>query len=109
VGLWTRGLLIRRNLAEGDLAFFTTWCPAGTPIAALVAVEGRRWAIEDAFETAKNKLGLDHNGRRHCLRPLLARLAPPRLARDAGLRRARGDPPSGERRRRANPVARESE
>jgi hypothetical protein len=26
-----------------------------------VAVEGKRWAIEDAFETAKTELGLDHN------------------------------------------------
>jgi SRSO17 transposase len=60
-GLWTRGLLIRRNLADGELAFFSTWCPAGTAIATLVAVEGQRWAIEDAFETAKNELGLDHN------------------------------------------------
>ena len=47
--------------ADGELAYFTTWCPAGTPIETLVAVEGRRWAIEDAFETAKNELGLDHN------------------------------------------------
>ncbi len=31
-GLWTRGLLIRRNIADGDLAYFTTWCPAGTSI-----------------------------------------------------------------------------
>lgn len=60
-GLWTRGLLIRRSLIEGELAFFTTWCPAGTSIDTLVAVEGRRWAIEDAFETAKTELGLDHN------------------------------------------------
>ena len=60
-GLWTRGLLIRRNIADGDLAFFTTWCPAGTGIEALVLVEGRRWAIEDSFETTKNELGLDHN------------------------------------------------
>lgn len=60
-GLWTRGLLIRRHIASGDLAFFTTWCPAGTSIEALVAVEGHRWAIEDSFETAKNELGLDHN------------------------------------------------
>ncbi len=59
--LWTRGLLIRRNINDGDLAFFTTWCPTGTPIQALVAVEGHRWAIEDSFETAKNELGLDHN------------------------------------------------
>jgi SRSO17 transposase len=60
-GLWTRGLLIRRSIADGDLAFFSTWCPARTPIETLVKVEGHRWAIEDSFETAKNELGLDHN------------------------------------------------
>src|SRR5919199_1277879 len=60
-GTWTRGLLIRRSLTDGELAFFSRWCPAGTPIQTLVSVEGRRWAIEDAFETAKNELGLDHN------------------------------------------------
>jgi SRSO17 transposase len=60
-GLWTRGLLIRRHITDGDLAFFTTWCPAGTSIETLVAVEGHRWAIEDSFETAKNEFGLDHN------------------------------------------------
>jgi SRSO17 transposase len=60
-GAWTRGLLIRRSLTDGELAFFSTWCPAGTPVGTLVAVEGRRWAIEDAFETAKTELGLAHN------------------------------------------------
>src|SRR3954463_10606331 len=60
-GLWTRGLLIRRTIADGKLAFFSTWCPAGTEIATLVGVEGHRWAIEDSFETAKTELGLDHN------------------------------------------------
>ncbi|SCX22352.1 FOG: Transposase [Agrobacterium sp. DSM 25558] len=60
-GLWTRGLLIRRNIRNSDLAFFTTWCAAGTGIQTLVSVEGHRWAIEDSFETAKNELGLDHN------------------------------------------------
>jgi SRSO17 transposase len=60
-GLWTRGLLIRRNIADGDLAYFSTWCPAGTSIETLVKVEGHRWAIEDSFETTKNELGLDHN------------------------------------------------
>jgi SRSO17 transposase len=53
-GLWTRGLLIRRHITGGDLAFFTAWCPAGTSIETLAAVEGRRRAIEDSFETAKN-------------------------------------------------------
>ena len=57
-GIWTRGLLIRRNIGDGDLAFFSTWCPTGTPIETLVKVEGHRWAIEDSFETAKNEIGL---------------------------------------------------
>jgi len=60
-GKWTRGLLVRRNIADSDLAFFSTWCPRGTPIEKLVLVEGSRWAIEDSFEAAKNELGLDHN------------------------------------------------
>jgi len=60
-GTWTRGLLIRRNISDNDLAYFSTWCPQGTSIEALVRVEGHRWAIEDSFETAKNELGLDHN------------------------------------------------
>jgi SRSO17 transposase len=61
-GLWTRGLLIRRTIGDGECAYFTTWCPAGTPMETLVAVEGHRWAVEDGFETAKGELGLDHNG-----------------------------------------------
>ena len=60
-GKWTRGLLLRRHIADGALACFSTWCPKGTSMAKLVAVEGQRWAIEDSFETAKNELGLDHN------------------------------------------------
>ncbi len=60
-GVWTRGLLIRSRIADGDLAFFTTWCPAGTSIETLVAVEGHWWAIEDNFETAKSEFGLDHD------------------------------------------------
>ena len=60
-GTWTRGLLIRRSIADDGLAYFTTWCPAGTSMETLVAVEGRRWAIEDSFETSKTELGLDHN------------------------------------------------
>src|SRR6478736_1671039 len=60
-GLWTRGVLIRRNIADDDMAFFSTGCPYGTSIETLVKVEGHRWAIEDSFETAKNELGLDHN------------------------------------------------
>ena len=92
--LWTRGLLIRRPIADGDLAFFTTWGPAGTSIETLVAVEGHRWAIEDSFETAKNEFGLDHNesrsgqgGHRHVSLVMLA------FAMMAAIRH-RANPPS---------------
>jgi SRSO17 transposase len=60
-GPWTRGLLIRRSIGDGECAYFTTWCPHGTSIDTLVRVEGTRWLIEEGFETAKNELGLDHN------------------------------------------------
>ena len=61
IGTWTRGLLVRRNPADGDLRYFTTWCPQGTLLKTLVRVEGTRWRIEEGFETAKNEFGLDHN------------------------------------------------
>ena len=89
-GLWTRGLLIRRNIADGDFAFFSTWCPVGTGIETLVMIEGHRWAIEDSFETAKNELGLDHNETRSW------RLASPCLACYARIRHDGLNPASGE-------------
>jgi SRSO17 transposase len=45
-GLWTRGLLIRLHIADGDLAYFTTWCTADKSIATLVNVDGHRRVIE---------------------------------------------------------------
>jgi SRSO17 transposase len=58
---WTRGLLIRRNSAEGELAFSATWAPQGTTLARLAEIEGSRRAMRDSFEIAKKELGLDHN------------------------------------------------
>ena len=77
-GLWTRGPLVRRCIADGSMAFFLTLCPRGTtlrPSSPWKAVAGRNQpgptpaqrdgvlveGIEDGFETAKNELGLDHN------------------------------------------------
>jgi SRSO17 transposase len=98
-GPWTRGLLIRRSPAGQSLAFFTTWCPKGTPLATLVRVEGCRWAIEDGFESAKTELGLDrnetrswHGWHRHVALVMLA-IALLAVARH---RPAGGGPPSGE-------------
>ena len=58
--LWTRGLLIRRTIADGDPT---------SPSSAPLEPRSRRWArskaiakaIEDSFETAKNEFGLDRN------------------------------------------------
>jgi SRSO17 transposase len=47
--------VIRRSITDGDLAFFSTWCPTGTSLEKLVPVEGYRRA------TAKNEFGLDHD------------------------------------------------
>jgi hypothetical protein len=103
--VWTRGLLIRRKIADGDLAFFTTWAPQGTSVERLAQIEGRRWAIEDSFETAKNELGLDHNEtrsfhgwRRHVSLVMLA------FAMRAAIRvhaNANASPPPKRMRRRA--------
>ena len=61
VSRWTRGLLIRRIIADRALAYFTTRCPQGTSIETLVEVEGHRWSVEDDFEAGKREFGLDHN------------------------------------------------
>ena len=54
------GLLVRHNVTDGACAF-ATWRLAGLGTEMLAAVEGRRWIIEDSFESAKNEPGLDHN------------------------------------------------
>jgi hypothetical protein len=51
--LWTRGLLIRRNIANGDLAYFTTWCPAETSIKTLVSVSAC-WRARRDFATSRS-------------------------------------------------------
>jgi SRSO17 transposase len=53
-------LLVRRRLADGELAHYLCFTPPGTAMADLVAVAGRRWAIEESFQTAKGEVGLDH-------------------------------------------------
>jgi len=53
-------LLIRRSLTDGELAHYLCFSPPHTPLADLVAVAGRRWAIEESCQTAKSEVGLDH-------------------------------------------------
>ncbi len=52
-------LLVRRNLQDGDLAYFVVFAPAATSLQTLASVAGQRWTIEECFEVAKDKVGLD--------------------------------------------------
>jgi SRSO17 transposase len=52
-------LLVRRRISDGELAHYLCFCPAEASLADLVAVAGRRWAIEESFETGKGEVGLD--------------------------------------------------
>jgi SRSO17 transposase len=52
-------LLIRRSLTDGELAHYLCFCPPDASLTDLVAVAGRRWAIEESFQTAKGEVGLD--------------------------------------------------
>ncbi|MDG3002607.1 IS701 family transposase [Paludisphaera mucosa] len=56
---WRRWLLVRKGLDErGELAYYIAAAPARTPLAALARAAGARWAIEGAFEAAKQEVGL---------------------------------------------------
>jgi hypothetical protein len=54
-------LMVRRNRATGELAFYRCFTPRPTPLAVLVKVAGRRWTIEERFQTGKGLGGLDQH------------------------------------------------
>ena len=56
---WQHGLLLRRQReAPHEVAYYRVLAPVTTPLAELVRVAGMRWAIEVAFEGAKQEAGL---------------------------------------------------
>ena len=56
-----RSLLIRRNNATGELAYFRCYAAAPVSLAALVRVAGRRWSVEESFQAGKGLAGLDQH------------------------------------------------
>jgi SRSO17 transposase len=56
-----RWLLIRRNRRTGELAFYRCYAPGRVPLATLVRVAGRRWTVEESFQTGKGQTGLDEH------------------------------------------------
>ena len=54
-------LMIRRSLTDpSDCAYYLCSAPTPTTLTTLVAVAGKRWAIEETFQTGKGEVGLDH-------------------------------------------------
>ena len=57
---WTRWLLVRRSVDNPqDWAYYRVFAPAETRLEEMVAVAGKRWAVEECFATAKGEVGLD--------------------------------------------------
>jgi SRSO17 transposase len=54
-------LLVRRHLRTGERAFYRCWMPRPVPLGTLVRVAGRRWTIEERFQTGKGLVGLDQH------------------------------------------------
>jgi SRSO17 transposase len=56
-----RHLLVRRNRSTGELAFYRCYSPTRVPLSTLVKVAGRRWTIEETFQSGKGLAGLDEH------------------------------------------------
>jgi SRSO17 transposase len=56
-----RYLLVRRNRSSGELAFYRCYSADPVPLTTLVRVPGRRWTVEETFQTAKGLAGLDEH------------------------------------------------
>ena len=60
-------LLAARHVLTGELKYFLSNAPAGTPVEALLHVAFSRAIVEQLFENAKNEIGFDHFEVRHYL------------------------------------------
>ena len=77
---WDHWLLVRRKISKPDeMAYYVVFGPAATSLEALARIAGRRWPVEECFETAKQEVGLDgyevrswHGWYRHITLSMLA-------------------------------------
>jgi SRSO17 transposase len=57
---WVHAVVIRRSISDPDeVAYYLAYAPTDTPLAAIVRAIGARWTIEEVFELAKQRVGLD--------------------------------------------------
>jgi SRSO17 transposase len=87
-----RWVLARRSLARPDeIAYYLAYAPTIITVTELVRIAGTRWAIEEAFQAAKNECGLDQyevrrypSGYRHITLAMLAHAFLSAMAAAAG-------------------------
>ena len=56
---WRHALLVREHRETKERAYYVVFAPAAATLADVVRVAGTRWRIEQAFEEAKQEVGLD--------------------------------------------------
>ncbi len=57
---WVHAVVIRRSISDPDeLAYYLVYAPTDTPLVEIVRAIGARWTIEEVFELAKQRVGLD--------------------------------------------------
>lgn len=56
-----RWLLVRRNRTTRELAYYRCYAPAPVPLSTLVRVAGRRWGVEEDFQSGNGLAGLDQH------------------------------------------------
>ena len=57
---WAHAVVIRRSISDPDeLAYYLVYAPTDTPLIEIVRAIGARWTIEEVFELAKQRVGLD--------------------------------------------------
>ena len=54
-------VLVRHNDTTGELAFYRCYSSTPVPLAVLVKVAGRRWTVEESFQSSKGLTGLDQH------------------------------------------------
>ena len=54
-------MLVRHNDTTGELAFYRCCSSTPVPLAVLVKVAGRRWTVEESFQSSKGPTGLDQH------------------------------------------------
>ena len=57
---WVHALVVRRSITDpAEVAYYLVYTPTDTPLTAIVRAIGARWTIEEVFELAKQRVGLD--------------------------------------------------